>query len=284
MGNKKKSDRVMHIIPFLPSILTLGSIVCGVTAIIKVANVNSEISTEMTFALVSQACWLIFAAMMFDMMDGKIARAIDAISDFGKELDSLADVISFGVAPAFIANRFILALLSDKAMTTKKFWVLSGISIVFVVCAAMRLARYNVETEGETHNYLVGLPTPAAAGFVVANMLFFVEYYNFEGVRLSQYMTFFQRIFPFAMLVAAVLMVSRIKFIHMGNLITNKMNRFSFFVMFIFFILIIVRWPEELFFSGMWIYMLWGLIPGIYGYFVKGKINKKSNTDNGGDT
>ncbi len=277
--SEPKKRKVMNIIPFLPSVLTLGSIVCGIIAMLIAVKAHGDVPGPELLGYLNNSCWLILGAMLFDVMDGKVARAMDAESLFGRELDSLADVISFGVAPAFIANRFIYLLfsLADRTMSPRGAGLLTAITVVFVICAALRLARYNVETDGVPHTHLVGLPTPGAAGFIVANILFFTGFFSTpeKGIlRIGQYSPIFLSLFPFVLLVAAVLMVSRIKFIHFGNIITERMHRFSFLVMSVFFILIIVWRPIEVFFFGIWIYLLWGLVPGLYGY-ISGKASKE---------
>jgi len=290
MESEKDTIQSAQKIPFLPNILTLGGIMCGMTAIIKVAQVppnTLKLSGE-AINFLTQGCWLIFAAMVFDVMDGKVARALDAVSAFGKELDSLADVISFGVAPAFVANRFLVMLLyASEREGVRNMLLLGGVSVVFVLCAAMRLARYNVETKKHPPQYMVGLPSPAAGGFIVANILFFVKYHETSWFRIVPYVYFFQSIFPFAVLVAALLMVSRIRFVHMGNILTARMKNFTFLVLSVFFILVIIWKPVEVFFAAIWIYLLAGIIPGIREYFRRLRTLQKKrsktpeNTENG---
>jgi CDP-diacylglycerol--serine O-phosphatidyltransferase len=280
--SEKTKTKAMNIIPFLPSVLTLGSVVCGIIALLIAARTAGEVQVSAQMALLRQACWLIVAAMIFDVMDGKVARAMDAESLFGQELDSLADVISFGVVPAFIANRFIHTIfhLSDREMSRRGSGLIIGITVVFVICAVLRLARYNVETDGVPHSHLVGLPTPGAAGFVVANMLFFMNFFGHSDKsiqRIASYAYIFQSLFPFVVLIAAVLMVSRIRFIHFGNMITGKMHSFSFLVISVFFILPLVWKPIEICFFGIWIYLLWGLVPGM----IKLVVNRGDKGENG---
>lgn len=106
-----------------------------------------------------RACWLIFAAGFLDLMDGRLARATNTQSDFGVELDSLADLISFGVAPGIIAYQFIL---QDK----DGFGALPV--LFFAACTAIRLARFNLKAEGPPSDYFEGLSCPFAGGLVAA--------------------------------------------------------------------------------------------------------------------
>ncbi|MFH1708742.1 MAG: CDP-alcohol phosphatidyltransferase family protein [Planctomycetota bacterium] len=264
MATIERKPKLMKIIPFLPSALTLAGIVCGMTAVLRVANADLDLHDGHAVDLLQQACWLIFGAMVFDVLDGKIARLMDAESVFGRELDSLADVISFGVAPAFVANRFLIALLAanDHDVTRQNFLFLALIAIVFTLCAAMRLARYNVEADGVPHSHLDGLPTPAAAGFVMANILFFVTYVDIGRIGTGSTLAFvIQALFPFTILVTSLLMVSRVRCAHVGHLITERLNRFSALATAVIFIPVVVWKPAEVFFVFMWAYVLWALVP-----------------------
>jgi len=287
MGSYKSG--IQQRIPFLPTVLTLASIVCGMTAIMKVARVPVACGflEEEAAAYFSQGCWLIFAAMLFDVMDGKIARAMDAVSAFGKELDSLADVISFGVAPGFIAHRFLLLLISmsGREEVKSKFLLVTGISLVFVLCAAIRLARYNVETKKRPPEYITGMPSPGAAGFIIANILFFISYQGFTRPGVVSCLYFFQSVFPFAILVASLLMVSRVTFVHVGNMIATRMKSFSFLVLTIFFIPVVIWKPIEVFFIANWTYLLACLIPGVREYVVRRRKRRgKEEDEEEGDT
>jgi CDP-diacylglycerol--serine O-phosphatidyltransferase len=129
----------------LPSLFTTGNLFLGFWAIIK--------TLEGRFV---EAAPLIGGAIVLDMLDGRIARLTGTASEFGGELDSLADVISFGVAPALLAYRWAFEPIPRVGWLTAFF---------FLVCGALRLARFNVQRHSDTR-YFVGLPIPAAAGQV----------------------------------------------------------------------------------------------------------------------
>jgi CDP-diacylglycerol--serine O-phosphatidyltransferase len=135
----------------LPSLLTTGNLFCGFYAIIRAAE-----------SRYTEAAVAIFVAMVMDMLDGKVARLTKTTTQFGVEFDSLADVVSFGVAPAFMVYMFALARLGRVA------WL--G-AFLFVACGALRLARFNVYSGVSDRRYFVVLPIPAAAGIVAAVML-----------------------------------------------------------------------------------------------------------------
>lgn len=135
----------------IPSLLTLGNLCLGVISIILVFNERS-----------GMAAIMVIIAMLLDGVDGRVARALNAQSEFGKELDSLADVISFGVAPAFIM--YVVAL-QDVAPFLSWF-----VTAFFPICGALRLARFNVKDSSPGH--FIGLPIPAAGGILATVALF----------------------------------------------------------------------------------------------------------------
>jgi CDP-diacylglycerol--serine O-phosphatidyltransferase len=135
----------------LPSVFTVGNLFLGILAIILVFNERPE-----------YAAIMVIVAMLMDGLDGRVARALNAQSEFGKELDSLSDVISFGVAPAFIMYVVAFSGINEAAA-----WIVTAI---FPICGALRLARFNV-IEG-IPGYFVGLPIPAAGGVLCTLALF----------------------------------------------------------------------------------------------------------------
>jgi len=140
-----KAKRPTREILLLPSLLTTGNLLCGFAAVVAAAHGKSL-----------WAAGLIFLGMAFDILDGQIARYIGIATQFGVEYDSLADVVTFGLAPAFLMVEHALKPFGRWG------WV-SG--FLFVVGAALRLARFNVRFEDEPKTpYFQGLPTPAAAG------------------------------------------------------------------------------------------------------------------------
>jgi CDP-diacylglycerol--serine O-phosphatidyltransferase len=135
----------------LPSLLTTGNLFCGFFALL--------LTVESRYFEASLA---IFVAMVMDMLDGRVARLMKATSQFGVEFDSLADVVSFCVAPAFLIYSFALAGLGRPA------WFAA---FLFVICGALRLARFNVYTGVTDRRFFVGLSTPAGAGVLVSTVL-----------------------------------------------------------------------------------------------------------------
>jgi CDP-diacylglycerol--serine O-phosphatidyltransferase len=143
----------------LPTLLTLGNGVCGLAAIAVAMSVNLGWTLESKMMV---AGLLIFGGMLFDALDGSAARLTGQESEFGAELDSLCDAITFGTAPAVLVWRFN----SGGFLPLKLTW---AIGVLFALCVLIRLARFNVETEeDDSHEGFDGLPSPAAAGTIAA--------------------------------------------------------------------------------------------------------------------
>lgn len=161
----------------IPSLLTIGNLSLGIVAIILVFNEKPEL-----------AAMMVIIAMLLDGVDGRVARALNAQSEFGKELDSLSDVISFGVAPAFI-----MYVVAFQEVNPAAAWIVTAI---FPICGALRLARFNVKSG--TPGYFIGLPIPAAGGVVCTLALFY------EDIPVYVLLA--------SMLLTSFLMVSNIKY------------------------------------------------------------------------
>ena len=157
----------------LPSLFTTGNMPAGFYAILEVVHANAA-----TFWHLDNAAKAIGLAVLFDGLDGRVARMTGTSSDFGKELDSLADVITFGVAPAMLAWTWGFHLMSPVALTdwNIKLTQLGAIaSFLFLMAGASRLARFNITSNPEPSNpgrpgkkYFVGMPIPAGAGVIAA--------------------------------------------------------------------------------------------------------------------
>lgn len=145
---RRRPRRGMHL---LPSLLTVGNIYCGYVSIMRAMMGEYE----------SAAVFILVAALL-DALDGRVARLTGTSSEFGLQLDSIADVISFGVAPALAA--FSWSLNSYGRLG----W---AVSFLFVICGAMRLARFNIQRTVPDRRFFVGMPIPAAA-FIIATIIF----------------------------------------------------------------------------------------------------------------
>ncbi|REJ95018.1 MAG: CDP-diacylglycerol--serine O-phosphatidyltransferase [Planctomycetota bacterium] len=162
-----------RLIAVLPTMLTLANGACGFGAITFAAKLGP---TEVTGAGPVEAVQasfiaasLIFLAMLFDMLDGSVARLMKQTSELGAQLDSLCDAVSFGVAPAFLMLQVVSKELVEYGGIP--YWprLLWTIAVLYAMCAILRLARFNVETdEDDSHGQFSGLPSPAAAGAIAA--------------------------------------------------------------------------------------------------------------------
>ncbi len=207
----------MKRIPILPTLVTLGNVCCGFLAIGYILKAQADPDA---FGLwIGWAGRMILFAMVFDALDGKVARLSHNTSDFGAQLDSLCDVVSFGVAPALIVK----ALAARQEFLPRFAWVTG---MLFLMCATLRLARFNVETDDseESHMYFNGLPAPGAAGFVAAMTVMFYELREELDAELAGLAKVLEPIMdtllwfmPFLAVGLALLMISRVRYVHVLN-------------------------------------------------------------------
>lgn len=201
----------------LPAALTIGNMVCGVLAIAYVGDagaLRAAGDAAAAAARIEWAGWLILLGMVFDGFDGRVARMVRSNPDFGGALDSLADVVTFGVAPAMIAKGIMEGALefSEPKMTflTAAF---------FAVCACLRLARYNAEHEEPTKavTHFSGLPTPGAAGVVAGAAMVHAKVLGWLEPDVQWKMAL-AYVVGFGMLTClGLLMVSRVPYVHFAN-------------------------------------------------------------------
>ncbi|CAG7656791.1 CDP-diacylglycerol--serine O-phosphatidyltransferase [Paenibacillus allorhizosphaerae] len=228
----------------LPNLFTVGNLFLGIISIILVFNNNPELAAIM-----------VIVAMLLDGLDGRVARALNAQSEFGKELDSLSDVISFGVAPAFIM--YVVAFTELNAAAA---WIVTAI---FPICGALRLARFNVVAG--TPGYFIGLPIPAAGGVLCTLALFHNEL-NTLVLVLST-------------LLLSYLMVSTVKYPNFKKVGIPKAALWITPVVVAAAVLLAILYPSllsKLIFVPLVIYALWGLKKNVDRlFFRRRKKNKK---------
>ena len=202
-------------IHILPSLFTTGNVFCGFYAFIAVLN------EQFYFA-----AWAIVAGMIFDGLDGRIARLTKTTSAFGEQYDSLADIITFGMAPAFLAYSWVL----------KPFGRLGWMAaFLFLLCATLRLARFNVTNPEIRSKHFIGLPSPASAVVIASIVIAFED-------------LFATRMNPFIMVMVvyalAFLMVSNIKYPAFKQFDFKKRVVFSRFLFVILFIYVLATIPR----------------------------------------
>lgn len=254
--------RKLRSIAVLPTLFTLGNLICGFFAIAVAARVEAPQSINAPLSPGFESfnpsyvvgafdptnavhnmmlCGsLIFLAMVFDSLDGHVARLTKNTSNFGAELDSLCDLVTFGVAPAFL---LVKMCPSFTYLHREAVWIIAGI---FVSCAAMRLARFNVETDEEDdHGTFSGLPVPAAAAAIASfAMLFYTLRKDSSSLAFGGELDrVIQVVLPIFAVLVAILMVSRVPYPHLFNRLTRGQKSFPHVVALLFagFAILIVR-------------------------------------------
>jgi len=216
----------------LPNLFTTGSLFAGYYSI--VSSMNHRFET---------AAWFILVAAIFDGLDGKIARLTGTTSSFGVEYDSLADLVAFGVAPGLLMYSWALTEFG------KLGWLAA---FLYVVCGALRLARFNVQVSTVESKRFVGLPIPSAAWMVSSCVLLF---FHLGGTGTIKQVAIVVLIY-----VLAFLMVSNVSYYSFKDPELVKRQPFGFLVLAIFLIIVIVAKPEIMLFALAFSYMISGPI------------------------
>ena len=249
--NFPQKIRMKKGIYLLPNLFTSASLFCGFYSIIA--------SFKEYFVPAAAA---IFVSWIFDGLDGRVARLTNTTSKFGAEYDSLADVIAFGVAPALLAYSWSLSIYG------KLGWI---VAFLFVLCGALRLARYNIQIGIIESTVFNGLPIPAAA-LVVATTVIFFDYSGVEG-------QFYNISILVSVFILSLLMVSGIKYYSFKDMSLLKRKPFKIFLLVIFLLIIIVHWPQAMLFVIILGYAISGPIWWVIKYLQKTK-EKKNNIPN----
>ena len=224
---------------FLPNLMTAGNLFCGFMAVINCMRARlAETSLDGEYLDGSptdhyrMAVWFILGAAAFDTLDGRLARMGGRESLFCAEFDSLADVISFGIAPALLMFFFIISPTQGIMWFRNVGWF---VGFVYLLCAAMRLARYNVITnpllyrdDMETTKDFVGLPVPAAAGTVAALVFFLTQL-----VESDKSLDHWALALPFLMMLIAFLMVSNVRYPSGKKLDLQTTTQMGHFILFL---------------------------------------------------
>lgn len=203
-------------VSLLPSLFTIANLFCGWSCVVY--SMRGDLATAAPF---------IGFAMVLDALDGRIARLTGTSSEFGVQLDSLADVISFGMAPAVLAYAWGLAPLGRLG------W---AVGFLFVAAAALRLARFNIQQAHTDKRYFVGLPSPSAAAIPAATVFFYPV-----GLQTRP-----EALFGVVMvLVPALLMVSTVRFRSFKTLDLRAKRRYTVLIALAGFFALIVAYPHE---------------------------------------
>jgi CDP-diacylglycerol--serine O-phosphatidyltransferase len=226
--------RPIRTIAILPTLFTLGNLACGFFAVVIASRIGFP-QPNVVDPLDLQNCmisaWLIFLAMVFDALDGYVARLSRTASDFGAELDSLCDVVTFGVAPAFL----LVKMCPQFAIIHRDtIWIIAA---SYAMCAAVRLARFNIETSDEDeHLHFSGLPSPAAAAAIAGFAILFHTLHKDDAapVAPTHIDVTLQTILPFFAVLVALAMVSRVPYPHVVNQVFRGQRSFGHLVAVIF--------------------------------------------------
>ncbi len=252
---------------FLPNLMTAGNLFCGFVAVIKCIQARliadgGEYALQHPHlswnTLFTEAVWLILAAVVFDSLDGRLARMGGRTSLFGAEFDSLADVVSFGMAPALMVFFLILAPRGEYQWFRELGWV---IAFIYLLCGAVRLARFNVITnpllhraEAESSKDFVGLPIPAAAGTVATLVLLLMN--MAANARELRQLTL---TLPLLLILVSFLMVSTVRYPSFKQVNWEMKTRFRSFVGVIVVGVVVWRLQEIAFFFLFLAYIFYGL-------------------------
>ena len=190
---------------FLPNLLTAGNMFCGFLALTKI--VEADQANVLLFnKAIMHALFLILLACLFDLLDGRVARMVGTESPFGREFDSLADIISFGAAPAFLVHRVVLADVFPEHYHAFGWFIAS----VYLICGAFRLARFNCLASmqgGGGGKEFLGFPIPAAAG-LVASLTLLLLWLNEKEFPQTKW----RYMLPAIMLFLSAMMVSEVRY------------------------------------------------------------------------
>jgi CDP-diacylglycerol--serine O-phosphatidyltransferase len=240
--------RRLRSVSTLPTLLTLGNLVSGFAAIhfcmsaiadmgagrpiFEKATLNSQLVESLLPSFISCAGFMILLGMFFDMVDGRLARITTRTSNFGGQLDSLADMVTFGVAPAVLMITLLTRLPEAHlvALPGRAVWVVAAI---YACCTGLRLAKFNVEHAGSHagHTSFHGLPSPGAAAVVAS--LVILHQLLFHSMEHPEASVLLANIIPWAVLAVALLMVSRVRYVHLGNVYLKGRRPFEQVVVFL---------------------------------------------------
>jgi len=230
MRKRRPQIKMRKGVYILPNFFTTGNLFCGFWAIISV------FQERFFYAAIA-----ILLASVFDILDGKVARLSGATSKFGIQYDSLADLVSFGIAPALLAFSWALRPYG-------RFGWLAA--FLFVVCGALRLARFNVQTSSGEVKYFKGLPIPAAASMIALTILLYLRLIETGWVK--------DIVILVMIYILAFLMVSNIRYFSFKEFNLAKRKPFSIFIFVVLSMIVIVMEPTIVLFGFVLFYVFSG--------------------------
>ncbi|MDP0588085.1 MAG: CDP-diacylglycerol--serine O-phosphatidyltransferase [Candidatus Endonucleobacter bathymodioli] len=229
----------------LPNLLTTGNLFCGFYSIIAAQA-----------GFFPSACIVVFIAMLLDGLDGRVARLTNTQSKFGEQYDSMADMVTFGVAPAMVAYSWALSDLG------KVGWV---VAFIYSACGALRLARFNAQIEVTDSRYFTGLPSPAAAA-LVAGMIWALSDYGIDGESILVSL-----IASVVVALAGVLMCSNVCYYSFKKIDLRGRVHFIFMLAIILTFAVIFTDPPRVLMLVFLAYACSGPVIMVYRFFSKDK-------------
>ena len=236
----------------LPNLMTAGNLFCGFAATLKIVQGALLQSSDPDSAaiLFHSAIWFILGACIFDVLDGRLARLGGQDSVFGREFDSLADIVSFGVAPALLVYRIVLLDFPRAG------WV---VAFVYLLCGGLRLARFNSVSDSDPptkSTEFTGFPIPAAAGLIASITLFMLWWLGEKEHDIGRW----KWVLPPLMIVLSVMMFSRLSYPSFKAIswrTTRSLPRFLAISLILLFTVLNYEWMPAVLFLG---YLLYGLV------------------------
>ncbi len=242
-----------------PSLFTLGNLACGFFSILA--------ASQGQFA---KAGWLILIAAVFDLFDGRVARLLGTESEFGIEMDSLADAVSFCTAPALLMYFMVL--------NQYQLWG-APIACVYACFGVLRLAKFNTMAHANagSKKYFSGLPVPAPAAILASFAISYSIMQNNMGGQnlriMTAYLPYIYNFVAIAMVVMALLMVSTVPYAAFKSKQDKKKSPWLLLLI-VFLVVLLVRYPQDVIFIVMSAYVLFGLLAVLYRAFKGIKIEK----------
>ena len=239
----------------LPNLITIGNGICGFAALVKLMKVHpgTEPFSDVDLHLFTGAAWLVMLGMLFDVFDGRVARLSGATSNIGAQLDSLCDLVTFGLVPALMVVRL------NVTQSPQWQYLVWFFCLAYFLGAMLRLARFNDENEHDEAAHLCfrGLPSPAAAGCLASLVLFFsyatlgeqrelkalAPWMPAETVR--EFVSWMPNVLPLVALVLGWTMVTtRLNYDHVASRVFHRKQSFEFIVYLVFGGLLLAMFPE----------------------------------------
>ena len=285
----QRKRRRLAAVAMLPTLLTLGNLIFGFAAIYQCGlemrdmgqgvspaghkTLNSDFFEARAPSFLSIGVWMLMAAMICDALDGRMARLTKRASKFGEQLDSLADVVSFGAAPALMMTTLLRREITQLHYAPFGFEPFMRLTLFFGViyacCAALRLARFNVETslDESAHRGFKGLPSPGACAGVIS-VIMLHEHLDQTG-HSPLVAAILMRALPLMTLALALLMVSRVPYTHAASSFLRR-RPFGHVVIVLLLLPLLWIWTEQTLFLVAWAFVLsgpvqWLLRPGRKG-------------------